>query len=224
TLGPTLGLRSGPFPLPYHFLMEWVPGFSAMRVTQRFGALGSVSVTALAGLGLAATRRALLARRPWERNAVAIGAVVAAIVEIYQPGIRTLAMPVGQSMPRAHRWLAEHGDGGAFIELPTGINDLFGQSTMMYYSTTHWLPMVNGYTPYPPQTFRDFMDAATRLPDPAALERILSIAPLRWVLLRAQGIPRGRFTQWYSTFVNAGLRQVAAFPDALIFEVPPAPR
>src|SRR2546427_625413 len=57
-LGPYLllpGIR--PIPLPYRLLAAVVPGFSALRVPQRFGVLAALALGSLSGLGLAAARR-----------------------------------------------------------------------------------------------------------------------------------------------------------------------
>ena len=61
-LGPVLFTPRGVVPLPYQLFARIVPGFSAMRVPYRFGALASLGVVSLAGLGLAATASA---RRRW---------------------------------------------------------------------------------------------------------------------------------------------------------------
>jgi hypothetical protein len=225
-LGPTLTLPTGRVvPLPYRLLMEVVPGFSAMRVPHRFGALVTVAATALAGLVLATIRNPLLARGR-TRLAALVPAlvVVAALVEVYRPGTRTVRIPVGSTMPLGHQWLAAHGEGGPMIELPTCGADLLRQSLVMYESTAHWLPIANGYTPYPPRSFIEIMDGACHVPDPLALDRMLAVAPLRWVLVRRILVQPDAWPTWQAVFANAGLRIAAEFPEATIFEVPPERR
>lgn len=97
-------------------------------------------------------------------------------------------------------------------------------SQAMYYSTVHWLPLANGYTPYPPATHKAFMDASADLPDAAALDRLLAVAPLRWVLVNRRYIDDARWPAWSSAFAAAGLRVAAEFPQATVFEVPPERR
>jgi hypothetical protein len=141
SLGPTLSLADGrQFMLPYRWLMDVVPGFSAMRIPQRFGALATVAATALAGLGLAALRAWLAERgRPRVAAALTLAAVGLALAEARTPGLRTTPVPVGPSMPAAYRWLAEHGEGGALIEVPASEGAPLLQSIAMYNSTAHWL-------------------------------------------------------------------------------------
>jgi hypothetical protein len=225
-LGPTLTLPSGRVvSLPYRLLMEVVPGFSAMRVPHRFGALVTVAATALAGLVLATIRRPLFARGRMGLAALVPALVVAgALFEAYRPGTRALTIPAGPSMPPAYQWLAAHGEGGPMIELPTCGRDLLRQSLMMYQSTAHWLPLANGYTPYPPQSFIEMMDGACHVPDPMALDRMLAVAPLRWVVVRQRLVPRDAWPTWQTVLGDAGLRAVAEFPDVTIYEVPPERR
>jgi hypothetical protein len=127
-------------------------------------------------------------------------------------------------MPAAHRWLAEHGDGGALIEVPASDGAPLLQSIAMYQSTAHWLPIANGYSPYVPATFTAFMQAAARLPDPAALDRLLAVAPLRWVLVRWRLVGRANQPAWRATFEAAGLRVAGEFDEMTVFEVPPGRR
>jgi hypothetical protein len=167
-----------------------------------------------------------MAQRGWSRLADALVplVVVAALVEVRQTGLRAIGIPVGPSTPAVYRWLAENGDGGPLIEVPIGSTDLLRQSQAMYYSTAHWLPLANGYSPYVPKTWSDFMAAAAELPDAEALDRMLAVAPLRWVLVRRGMVAAQQWPRWLATLEAAGLRQAAAFPEATVFEVPPERR
>jgi len=196
-----------------------------MRVPQRFGVLVTVAATALAGLGLAALRERLAPRRLGRiATAVAAGAVVLALVEARTPGLSTLPVPVGPSMPAAHRWLAAHGDGGPLVEVPASDTAPFIQSISQYQSTAHWLPIANGYAAYVPATFTAIMQAARELPDPAALDRLLAVAPFRWVLVRWRLVGAEDRPTWRATFDAAGLRVAGEFDEMTVFEVPSARR
>jgi hypothetical protein len=226
TLGPVLSLSGGrKITLPYRWLMAIVPGFSAMRIPQRFGAVVTVAVTALAGLALAELIERLR-RRGHGRLAPVLAAVVvvAALVEVRIPGLRTMLMPVGEWTQPGHRWLAEHGEGGALIEVPATGADPLRQSQALVGSTVHWLPLANGYSPYPPPSFTTIMEAAARLPAADAIDRMLAVAPLRWVLVRRRLLPPAQLAEWRAAFERAGLRLAAEFPEAVIFEVPASRR
>ena len=110
------------------------------------------------------------------------------------------------------------------IELPATGNDLLRQARVMYFSTAHWLPLANGYSPYAPPTYVAFMQAAVRLPDATALDEMLAVAPLRWVVVNRNGVDPHAWPAWQATFANAGLRVAAEFPQSTVFEVPPERR
>jgi hypothetical protein len=57
----------------------------------------------------------------------------------------------------------------------------------MYFSTYHWLPILNGYSGYIPDSYPALMEHAARLPDPGALRVLVDCAGLRWILLRDAG-------------------------------------
>jgi hypothetical protein len=121
-------------------------------------------------------------------------------------------------VPEVYRWLAQHGEGGPLLELPAQPFNLYGQSLLMYYSTYHWLPMVNGYTPYPPRTYVDIMNAAKALPAPEALPATLALAPVRWIILHRGAVPPRMWSQWDAT-LDGGLARVAEFGKDVLYEV-----
>jgi hypothetical protein len=180
-IGPVLSLAGGrQIMLPYRWLMAIVPGFSSMRIPQRFGGLVTVAAAALAGLALA-DLRVRLARRGHGRGATALAVAVVgmALFEAHTPGLRTIGVPFGASMPAAYRWLGEHGDGGALIEVPTAEGAPLLQSQAMYNSTAHWLPIANGYAPYVPETYTAFMRAASVAGIVADITKMVSSAARR---------------------------------------------
>jgi hypothetical protein len=211
---------SGPVSLPYRWLAEVVPGFSALRVPQRFGALVTLAAVSLAALGIA-WARARLRTRGLRLPAAALPwlAVAAALVEATPRGLRPVAMEVGSRVPAAYRWLAEHGAGGALLELPARADEPYQESVFMYYSTFHWLPTVNGYTAYPPRSYRQIMRAARALPAPEALRSVLALAPVRWVLLHRALLPPESRAAWEAALAGA-LVPVAEFGEDVLFEVP----
>ena len=219
-LGPVWFAPWGVVPLPYLLFAEIVPGFSAMRVPYRFGALASLGVVALAGLGLAATRR-LLRDRGRARLAAVLPVLVIAmgLAESAPRGLRPAPMAVGDAVPPVYRWLAAHGDGGPLLELPTRPGGPVRESLAMYFSTFHWLPLVNGYTAYPPRPYLEIMKAAHHLPAPEALSAILERVRLRWILVHRDAIPQAEWPAWKVTLYGA-LRPVEDFGPDLLFEVP----
>ncbi|PYN79507.1 MAG: hypothetical protein DMD97_04605 [Candidatus Rokuibacteriota bacterium] len=218
-LGPDLllpGIR--PIPLPYRLLAAVVPGFSALRVPQRFGVLAALALGSLSGLGLAAARRWLGTGRR-VAAALPVLAIAAVLAETRPGGLRGYPLPVGPNVPAAYRWLAEHGNAAPLLELPLRRANLYGESLSMYYSTFHWLPVVNGYTSYPPRPYVGVAEAAAGLPRPDALDAILRQVPLRWILLHRDAVAAGTTPAWEATLRQA-LTPVADFGETILFEVP----
>ncbi|MGH7895941.1 MAG: hypothetical protein ACREQL_14810 [Candidatus Binatia bacterium] len=223
-LGPVLLAFGTQILLPYGWLTAVVPGFSSLRNPQRFGALVTLAVAALAGLGVAAARRALHGRsRPGLAALLPAVAVGLFLLEGTPRGLRSLSLPVGPGVPPAYRWLAAHGDAGALLELPARSLDLYRESLFMYYSTYHWLPLVNGYSSYPPQGWREIMSTAMRLPEPDALSALIAAARPRWILFHRRDLPP-LYRQSYQAVLEANLRLVERFDEDLLFEVPPPAR
>jgi hypothetical protein len=169
-------------PLPYAWLAAVVPGFATMRVALRFFLLVAFGVAGLAGVGLAVARNLL-------GPVATLGLVVVTLWQ-YQPPEWPLplgAVETPETMPAAHRWLREHGEGGALLELPVGVEgtfrDLTTQSLAMYRSTSHWLPLLDGYTAYPPPSHTVLMRVARALPDPESLDTLVGLVDVRWILV-----------------------------------------
>jgi hypothetical protein len=189
-VGPA-GLLGGWF-APYAWLSAIVPGFSAIRLPTRFALLCSFAVSVLAGFGVAALWRVLGPTRRLARTALAVAALSAALVPLTgRLPLHAYAMPVGDDIPVVYRWLAEHGDGGPLLELPVppglslpgpGGHD---EVMAMYFSTVHWLPILNGYSGYFPKSYTELMQQAVRLPDQQALRMLVDCTGLRWILIRA---------------------------------------
>ena len=136
SLGPNAGL--------YSLLYRAVPVFAWLRAPARFGVLVTLGLAVLTGLALAhlltRTRRATLAS--------AVAAVAA--IELATP----LRFREVQPSPAAYEVLASLPP-GPVIELPflSQNNELHGHAQYMLWSTTHWMPLINGYSDYIPPEF-----------------------------------------------------------------------
>jgi hypothetical protein len=161
----------------------------------------------------------LLRRRSTGARVGALLAVVVIAVPMTQVrAVDGTPIPTGAAIPSVYHWLAEHGDGGTLVELPIGPH--LGRrmnleaARAMYFSTRHWLPLVNGYTSYKPPAYALFEAYAAQLPSAEALQALVDCAGLRWVLVHARHHAR-RFDD------VPGLRRVGAFstegglPDVL---------
>jgi hypothetical protein len=93
--------------------------------------------------------------------------------------------------------------GGAepVLELPVGVDSLdlgamYLQSRYAYFSTYHWSPLLNGHAAYPPESFFFLMAIARRLPDPHALQDLVDLTGLRWIVLHGAASDPARAAGW----------------------------
>ncbi len=235
SLGPrmrTLGHGVGAG--PYTLVMALLPGFDAVRVPARFAMLVALFLAVLSGLGLAA-----LARR-WPRvgTTVALVAGLAFLAEGaavpitvnqrgYAQGLRPPEpgpMRYGSDTPPVYRHLAALPHGPVVVEFPFGA--LVYEVRYLFYSTTHWKPLVNGFSGFFPPSYDERRE---RL----GLPRLLEDPDAAWDALRRSGATHAivhsraflhddaaRVGTWLETH---GGRLVGTFEYDWLYELPRPP-
>ena len=153
SLGPYLIIlgRNTDIPLPYLLFYYPAPGFQAMRVPARFGFTMMLAASALSALGLLRLCHALSTYvgvrklpMPACHAAVALSCMTLFTLEVGDKPLSLTRIPVGLEAPEVHRWLAAEKP-GALVELPAGVWENYKYE---YFSTYHWLPLVNGASGY----------------------------------------------------------------------------
>jgi len=148
SFGPPAGL--------YTVLYRVVPLFTFLRAPSRFGLLVVFVLSIFAAIALARIISMAGSKDPALHRRGRIGVALFAIVAIAELNVIPFpwerAMPVSSnyrvlaSMPRAV--VAEFPFYGERIAFPL-------HAQYMVLSTTHWMPLVNGYSDYIPQDFRE---------------------------------------------------------------------
>jgi hypothetical protein len=161
SFGPDAGL--------YTVLYRVVPVFSWLRAPARFGVLVALGLSVLAGLALAH----LL---PRTRRAVLVGGAIAAAaaVELTTP----LRFREVQPFAPAYEVLATLPP-GPVIELPflSNESELHGHAKYMLRSTSHWMPLINGYSDYIPPEFQARAHSLRGFPSRDAFRALQSSPP-----------------------------------------------
>jgi hypothetical protein len=190
--GPTILVRGHKLWSPYALLMDWVPGFSTLRGPFRFLVVTQLGLALLAGLGLERILAYVPSRMRWP---LAIATGFATFVAYGPlPALPLRAEPTGAEIPPAYRWLAEHGEGRALVEEPS---PLFVESARrMYFSTYHWLPIVDGYGGYPPGTALHIHRITSRFPAPAALQELVDNVDIGWILVHRDQLDAPASSRW----------------------------
>jgi hypothetical protein len=139
----------GPDAYLYTLLYRVVPLFTFLRAPSRFGLLVVFVLAVFAAIALRRLPRDGWRRGPYFGAAIAVVALVELNVVPF-PWERALAVSTNYrilaGMPRAA--VAEFPFYGERIAFPL-------HAQYMVLSTTHWMPLVNGYSDYIPQDFRE---------------------------------------------------------------------
>jgi hypothetical protein len=202
SLGPNAGL--------YALLYRSFPVVAWLRAPARFGVLVALGLSVLAGLALAhllpRTRRAAF---------VAAAVAVAAAVELATP----LRFREVQPFAPAYKVLASLPP-GPVIELPFLANEeeLHGHAKYMLRSTSHWMPLINGYSDYIPPEFQERARSLRGFPSRDAF-RALAASPPRYAVFhpasyRDQALLRQRMREFAEC-----LRPIHVTGSAELYEV-----
>jgi len=140
SLGPSAGL---------YRLLYFLPTFSFLRAPARIGLIVVLCLSVFASLAIARGLRGLRERRAW----LAIGALGAAVLA--DTFVAPLPLAEAPVLPRPYSVLAKL-PRAVFAEFP-----FYGErvayplhAQYMLFSTSHWMPLVNGYSDVIPDDFR----------------------------------------------------------------------
>jgi hypothetical protein len=153
----------------FRFFYHYVPIFDSLRAPARLGIFVVFFLAILAARGHATVSAALPARvRP--ALLVAISAVL--LLEYWVAPLRLERFP--NAPPPLYAWLANQ-PRGVVAEFPMPTPDALPglEPRYAYMSTFHWMPTVNGYSGYYPDSYISRLDAMDTLPDDAAVAALL---------------------------------------------------
>jgi len=213
SFGPAIPIRGYPLWSPYRLLLDWVPGFSSVRLPSRFVVVAQLGFALLAGLGFARLVDRIRPLPAWLAAAATIALALASFGRF--PEVPLRPEKTESSVPEAYRWLAAHGGGRALLELPGGS---LAAAERMYFSTYHWLPIVDGYSGYAPATARYLRRIGDRLPDPSALQELVDQIDLGWILVHRAELDEGKRKQWDGAPIR-GLEPVGSWGSDLLLRV-----
>jgi len=198
SLGPELRVFGHVLlPLPFAWLHEHVPLFSAIKHPVTFGEIAVIALTLLAALGLAASG---LARSPLALTLM----VLLSAAETWAPVPRREAR--GSTLPDVYRYLLAQ-PRGAVLELP-----FESESEHQWWSIHHGLQLVNGMAAFEPAWHVDVVQRIGRewrqapggqdMEDWSSLKILKGRVPFRYLVLHpdASGYVRANIEATRSTF------------------------
>lgn len=197
-------------------LLAWLPGVSSFRVPARFSLLACLSLAILAAVGAE-----WLHRRFGRLGRVATLVLIPIMLgEWYVVGF-PLGKPRPESIPPIYRYLASL-PAGPVVSLPTYRNrpDWYLGADYLWYSTSHWRPIVNGYGRGEPENYFSeigHMDAFAG-PNSAITMRRLGI---RYVVLHSSRYPDGAVEILSEALYTTDYTLIGRFGDDYLFRVEP---
>jgi hypothetical protein len=175
SFGPDAGL--------YRWLYETVPLMSLLRAPARFGLLVTLALAVAGAIGFAGFEARLTTRR----RLVITGILAFALARSTAGPLELFSAPPAL---RAHEWLRT-APRSAVVEFPYFIGNVRSQNTSyMLQSTTHWQPLLNGYSDFIPEGA--FSDGRTLSKFPSAESwQVLRARQAKYVVIHWEKYPPG---------------------------------
>jgi len=161
SFGPDAGL--------YAWLYRLVPVFAWLRAPSRLGLVVVLALAVLAGFAISALLAR--ARRPALVSAALVGLTMADVCVV--PMFLVDARPLSPVYDSLRKW-----PGGAVVEFPFFYQrmDFSRHCEYMLYSTSHWKPLINGYSDFIPPEFRQMVVPLSSFPNDESFQ---ILKPLR---------------------------------------------
>jgi hypothetical protein len=227
SLGPFLTIlgKATAMPLPYLLFYAVVPGFQAIRVPARFALMAVLAASVVAALGFLKGSRLLWPRLrikpafvPVFQGSLAVVCIALLIGELGFKPLPLVRIPTRHEVPEVYRWLATGPLNGPIVELPLG-QDFWLTLKYMYFSTYHWLPLVNGTSRFVPPTQRWLNSVVTALPSPEAAG-LLSALGVRGVIVHTDQLAPDEAARWRaSNLAGSGVEEVARFGADAVYKL-----
>ena len=129
-----------------------------------------------------------------------------------------VGIQTAQQVPAVYRWLASQTPSGAILELPFGHAEDYQYT---YFSTYHWLPILNGRSGFIPPTYVQLTSELNALPSQPVIHS-LSAVGVKWIVVHTDRLNPHEVLSWGTKrFVDAGLEVVAEFGSDVVYKVPP---
>ena len=162
-----LALSFGPALPGYSWLQGHVPLFEGLRAAARWGLLPLTAVAILAGFGVSAWERRARGWTNWPAAAVALLAVVT--LEALRAPMTFAGVP---KIPAFYDALRAE-PGVVLVEFPLFAGPSVSENARyMVHSTRHFRPLVNGYSGFETEAFRQRAGRWRRFPEPPVLQEM----------------------------------------------------
>jgi hypothetical protein len=212
-VGSTAVLLSFGAAMPgYALLWKVFPLLKGLRAPVRAGHLALVAIAALAGFGLAHIRRTGGGRR-W-----ATAGALAVLLGVHVEALRAPMGYIPASLPPTeYKVLAEHRR-AVVVEFPFyHPRRIFGNAQYMLNSTSHWRPLVNGYSGFLPASYGAHYGDLQGFPDERSLKALRDLSVTHVVV---HHLPPSRVSAAFGPMpAVAALEPIARSPELTIYRL-----
>lgn len=175
---------------PYNLLYNFLPGFSSIRSPHRFGMFVFLFLALLAGYGMFWLSHRV--RPEWRRILVPF-LIIVTIFELWPLSLRLVKVPhTVEELPPIYAHVRKLPLDSVLLELPivlTGSEqELEINARQTYFSTFHWLPLVNGYSGFIPQASIELADIVLKA-SPEVVFSGLKAFGVQYVLAHTDELP-----------------------------------
>lgn len=161
-------LSLGPATFVYRWLYEWVLPLRGLRAAARFGYLYLIVVAYAAAIGTGALQRRLGTTRA--ANAIGALVVLAVTVEAWSGPVKTMPF---NGVPAIYAQLGHASGPVRLAELPFyPAEGIFMNGEYVLNATAHWQPLMNGYSGYIPDSYREAADRLWYFPEQRAFDAL----------------------------------------------------
>jgi hypothetical protein len=164
--------------LVYSWAATHVPLLDGLRAPARFSIVAFCALAVLAGLGIDRLQELPVSVR--KREWIAAAALILVALESGSAPMRLIDVPRG--VPEVYVSIRQ--SRGVVVELPMpkretppGLDPLY-----VFWSTTHWQPLVNGYSGYIPREYLDTLSKMATFPDDESIARLRTL-DVRYILV-----------------------------------------
>ena len=221
-LGWSVRVAGWTIPLPFGLLSLALP--SAVLAPTRFAITAGIGAAILAACGIDTLLRP---PRPGPVKVLALALVPLVVLDARSlpANAPPTCLPTSAtSMPPAYQWLRDSQD-GTLLELPAGRLECLTQATAMYLSLFHHRPVINIHTHHAPPVTPMILDAAARLPDPDALQALVDMTRVRWILVHEDALPVPLVTEVRERWrASQDVSPAAIFGHDVVYAVERVPR
>lgn len=194
----------------FRLLRGTVDLVSMLRVPARFAALGLCALSVLVAFGAASLLASIRAKR-WRAAIIAVLALLMLVEYSTAIGLER----VRTDRAAVYQWLATQPRGPvAELPMPSFVRDVHGREAQReFFSTSHWQPLMNGYSGYYPLSYTQLLLYVSVFPRGEWIDTLLGRGAKYLVIHERELEPDDLRLALERLEANPRVERVGRFPD-----------